>query len=221
MKPDLPGLIAALSDPRVYPEATTGVRLIQTQMSCVFLTDEYAYKIKKTVNLGYVDYTTLENRRYFCQRELELNRRLCPAAYLGVVPITFDGNKFALGGAGEVAEYAVRMRRLPDDKLLDNLLRRNAVTLQMMDTVVHRLAEFHKTAETSERIAAFGSVATVTQNTEENFSQTRKYFDRSIPEKQFNRVRDYTRGFIQDNKEIFERRVQERRTRDCHGGLHA
>jgi predicted kinase len=91
----------------------------------------------------------------------------------------------------------------------------------MMDSVAHRLAEFHKTAETSERIAAFGGIVTVTQNTEENFSQTRKYFDRSIPEKQFNRVRDYTRGFIQDNKEIFERRVQEQRTRDCHGDLHA
>jgi len=221
LKPYLPGLIAALSDPRIYPEATAGVRLIQTQMSCVFLTDEYAYKIKKPVNLGYVDYTTLEKRRYFCQREIELNRRLCPGAYMGVVPITFDGNKFAFDDAGEVAEYAVKMRRLPDDKLLDHLLRANAVTPVMMDTVARKLADFHKTAKTSERIAAFGSVATVTQNTEENFSQTQKYFGRSISEKQFNTIRDFTHRFVQTNRELFEGRVKEGRTRDLHGDLHA
>jgi len=221
LKPDLPGLIATLSDPQVYPEATTDVRLIQTQMSCVFLTDEYAYKIKKPVNLGYVDYTSLEKRRYFCQREIELNRRLCPGAYLGVVPITFDGSKFDFNGSGETVEYAVKMRRLPDDKLLDHLLRANAVTPEMMDTVARKLADFHKTAETSERIAAFGSVATVTQNTEENFSQTRKYFGRSISEKRFNKIRDYTRDFIRNNSETFERRAKEGRTRDLHGDLHA
>jgi aminoglycoside phosphotransferase family enzyme/predicted kinase len=221
LKPDLPGLIAALADPQVYPEATSGVRFVQTQMSCVFLTDEYAYKIKKPVNLGYVDYTTLEKRRYFCEREIELNRRLCPGAYLGVVPITFDGFKFAFEGKGEVAEYAVRMRRLPDERLLDNLLRQNAVTPKMMDTIAHKLAEFHKTAETNEHVDAFGSVATITQNTEENFSQTQKYLGRSISETQLNKIKEYTRGFIRDNKEIFERRVKEGRTRDCHGDLHA
>ena len=221
MKPDLPGLIAALSNPRIYPEATMGVRFVQTQMSCVFLTDDYAYKIKKPVNLGYVDYTTLEKRRYFCEREIELNRRLCPAAYLGVVAITFDGTKFAFDGAGEVTEYAVRMRRLPDDRLLDNLLSRNAVTPEMLSTVARKLAEFHQTAETTERIAAFGSTATITQNTEENFSQTREYFDRSMSEPQFNRIKDYTRGFIRDNRMLFEKRVKEGRTRDCHGDLHA
>ena len=221
MKPDLAGLIAALSDPRLYPEATTGVGLVQTQMSCVFLTDEYAYKIKKPVNLGYVDYTTLAKRRYFCERETLLNRRLCPSVYLGVVSITFDGSSFAFDGAGEVAEYAVRMLRLPDERLLDNMLKRNAATPEMMDTVAGKLAEFHRTAETNERIAAFGSVATITQNTEENFSQTQKYLGRSISEKQFNQIRDYTRGFIRDNKEIFERRIKEGRIRDCHGDLHA
>ncbi len=219
--PALPELITALSSPQIYPEGTARVKFIQTQMSCVFLTDEYAYKIKKPVNLGYVDYTTLEKRLYFCRQEITLNSRLCPEAYLGVVPITFDGSNFAIDGGGATAEYAVKMRRLPDDKLLDNLLRQNAATPEMMDNVAIKLADFHKKAETNERIAAFGGIETITQNTEENFSQTQKYFGNSISEKQFDTIRNFTRSFIQTNKDIFERRARERRARDCHGDLHA
>jgi aminoglycoside phosphotransferase family enzyme/predicted kinase len=219
--PDISGLIAALSNPSIYPETTTEVKFIQTQMSCIFLTDEYAYKIKKPVDLGYVDYTTLDKRLYFCQQEITLNRRLCPGAYLGVIPVTFDGCNFAFDGGGETIEYAVKMRRLPDDRLLDNLLRQKAVTPEMMDSVACKLADFHKKALTDERIAAFGGLETITQNTEENFSQTQKYFGRSISEKRFNVIRDFTHNFIQNNRGLFERRVKEGRIRDCHGDLHA
>jgi aminoglycoside phosphotransferase family enzyme/adenylate kinase family enzyme len=219
--PDISGLIAALSDPHIYPEPASSVKFIQTQMSCVFLTGEYAYKIKKPVNLGYVDYTTLEKRLYFCEQEIKLNRRLCPEAYLEVVPVTFDGGNYALSGRGEIVEYVVKMRRLPDDRLLDNLLRQNAVTPEMMERVARKLADFHKTAETNELIAAFGGIDIITQNTEENFSQTQKYFGRSISQKQFDAIKNYTRSFIEANKELFERRVKEKRTRDCHGDLHA
>lgn len=221
MTSELPELIAALSNPGFYPEKTSGVTFIQTQMSCVFLTDEYAYKIKKPVNLGYVDYTTLEKRLYFCEREIELNRRLCRDAYLGVIPITFETGKFCLGGAGEAAEYAVKMKRLPEDKLLDNMLGKNAVTPEMMDAVAAKVAGFHAEAETNERIAAFGGLSVIKQNSEENFSQTDPYIGRSISEKQFSKIRDYTRRFIQENAPTFEARVKAGRTRDCHGDLHA
>jgi aminoglycoside phosphotransferase family enzyme len=113
------------------------------------------------------------------------------------------------------------MRRLPDDRLLDNLLRQNAVTQEMMEGVARKLADFHRTAETNERIAAFGSIDIITQNTEENFSQTQKYFGKSISEKQFDAIKNYTRNFIKANRDLFERRVKEKRTRDCHGDLHA
>lgn len=221
MTQDMPGLIADLSDPGSYPEKTTGVRFIQTQMSCVFLTDEYAYKVKKPVNLGYVDYTTLEKRRFFCEREVELNTRLCPDAYLGVIPITNERGRFIPGGHGKAVEYAVKMKRLPDDKLLDNLLRKNEVTSEMMDRVASKVAAFHAKAATNEQIAAFGSLTVLTRNTEENFSQTENYIGQCISEKQFVKTRDYTRGFIQGHGGIFERRAKEGRTRDCHGDLHA
>lgn len=190
-------------------------------MSCVFLTDEYAYKIKKPVNLGYVDYTTLEKRLHFCEREIELNRRLCPGAYIGVIPITFSGGRFILGGTGTAVEYAVKMKRLPDGRLLDNLLVKDTVTPEMMGTVALKVADFHGKAETNEQIAAFGGLSTVKQNSEENFSQTEKYIGLTISEKQFLKIRDYTRAFIQKHGGTFEARVKEGRTRDCHGDLHA
>ena len=84
----LPELIQALLDPESYPHSPPRVELVQTQMSFVFLAGDFVYKVKKPVNLGYLDYTTLEQRLFFCQKEVELNRRLCPDTYLGVVPIT-------------------------------------------------------------------------------------------------------------------------------------
>ena len=108
----LPEMIQALMKPEIYPEPTEGIELEQTQMSFVFLTDNHAYKVKKPVNLGYLDYTTLEKRRHFCYKEVELNKRLCPNAYLGVMVINRQQDSFSIGGAGEIMEYAVKMRRL-------------------------------------------------------------------------------------------------------------
>src|SRR3990170_3337132 len=103
----------ALLEPEAYPHGPKEIRLVQTQMSFVFLTGDYVYKIKKPVNLGYLDYTTLEKRQFFCQREVELNQRLCSDTYLGIIPITRSHGTFALDGQGEIVEYAVKMRYLP------------------------------------------------------------------------------------------------------------
>ena len=95
--PQLPELVQALLNPKAYPETLLqGIELVQTQMSFVFLTDDYVYKVKKPVNLGYLDYTTLDKRHFYCQREVELNRRLCPDAYLGVVPISQDKGNISI-----------------------------------------------------------------------------------------------------------------------------
>jgi aminoglycoside phosphotransferase family enzyme/predicted kinase len=217
----LPELIAALSKPAIYPEPAGDVRVIQTQMSVVFLAGDYAYKIKQPVNLGYVDYTTLSARRSFCERELELNRRLCPGAYLGVVPITSSGSIPEIDGTGEIIEYAVKMRRLPDEQLLDKLLKRGLVTYDMMSQVAAKVAGFHLEAKTNADIAAFGSVEAVRRNTEENFSQTEKYFDRSISQAIFEKIRAYTRTFLAENTRLFEARAAAGKIRDCHGDLHA
>src|SRR3970040_1769607 len=98
-------MVRALLDPRAYPHASPGIEMVQTQMSFVCLPGNYVYKVKKPVNLGYLDYTTLDKRRFYCQREVELNQRLCPDAYLAVVPITRKKGALLIGGQGEVIEY--------------------------------------------------------------------------------------------------------------------
>jgi len=217
----LPEIIQALLDPRVYPDPPQKVELMQTQMSFVFLADDYVYKVKKPVDLGYLDYTTLEKRRFYCQREVELNRRLCPDAYLGVLPVTGHGGQISIGGQGEAVEYAVKMRRLPQAMMMNALLANNKVTPEMLAGVAARLAGFHRQAETGASISTFGDLDTITVNTEENFTQTEKYLGHTISREQYRRIRAYTSRFIQGNAALFRKRMAEGRIKDCHGDLHA
>jgi len=218
---ELPELIKALLDPQAYPEPPRKIELVQTQISYVFLAGEYVYKIKKPVDMGFLDYTTLEKRRYYCQREVELNRRLCAYAYLGVVHITKEKGRYMVGGTGEAEEYAVRMRRLPQDRMMDALLARNKVTAKMVEDVARTIADFHQRAATSAEITATGGINAVIQNTQENFKQTDKYFNVVIAPATYGRIKAYTEDFIKDNEGLFHKRMAEGRVRDCHGDLHA
>jgi len=197
-------------------------------MSFILLTGEYVYKIKKPVNLGYLDYTTLEKRHFFCLQELELNRRLCPDAYLAVVPITMSlrgtkrrSNLVRIEGRGKTIEYAVKMKQLPQDRMMDVLLLRGQVTLEMVAKVAEKLVGFHQRAETNPEIAAFGRLDVIRQNTDENFAQTEKYIGLTIFRAKYERIRGYTDTFIKSNASLFEKRVREGKIRDCHGDLHA
>ena len=217
----LPELVQALLKPETYPHPVGKIELVQTQMSYIFLTGDYTYKVKKPVNLGYLDYTKLEQRLFFCRQELTLNQRLCPQTYLEVVPIIRGKGNFSLGGTGKAEEYAVKMRQLPRDRTLDVLLRQDKVSPEMMQQVAARVAEFHATAETNPKITAFGDISLITKNTEENFSQTELYVGRSLTEDKYKAITDYTRGFIQKNALLFRKRQEHGKIRDCHGDLHS
>ncbi len=221
LMPQLPELVQALLEPRAYPEVPKHIELVQTQMSFVFLTDDYVYKVKKPVNLGYLDYTTLAKRHFFCQREVELNRRLSPDVYIGVVPISRERGSISVGGQGELIEYAVKMRRLPREAMMNVLLANNQVLPKMVTRVAEKLVEFHREAETSTTISAFGKLDTITQNTEENFAQTEKYVSHTISRGKYQRIKAYTDNFIEKNASLFRKRIQDARIRDCHGDLHA
>jgi len=208
-------------DGEAYPEKPHRVDLVQTQMSFVFLTGSFAYKIKKPLDFGYADFTTLEKRRFFCEREVELNRRLSPTVYLGVVPITESKGRFAVGGPGSTVEYAVKMRQLPMERCLSRLLARGTVTPEMIEQVARKIADFHARSKGDGEIAAYGSVPIVRRNTEENFNQTAKYIGITLSREAFDTIRGYAHQFLESNAALFERRVKNGRIKDCHGDLHS
>lgn len=219
--PELPAIIQALLDPKIYPHNPEKVKLIQTQMSFIFLTGDYVYKVKKPVDLGYLDYTTLEKRKFFCHQELRLNRRLSPDIYLEVVPIVQQTNKILLGGKGKIIEYAVKMRQLPSERMMDVLLDHNQISEEMIRQVAQKLVDFHQKAETNAEISQYGRLDSIFTNTNENFTQTEKYIGISIPSKQYYGIRTYTDTFAQRNSPLFEKRIKDGRIRDCHGDLHS
>src|SRR5206468_3356575 len=144
---DLSILIETLSRSEAYPHPTGAIEVHQTHISAVFLAGPFAYKIKKPVNLGFLDFSTLERRKHFCEEEVRLNRRLAPQVYLGVVPITSEpaaqprnGNKMCLhvGGPGPVVEWAVQMKRLRSDATLESRLGRGEVTFEQIRTLAQR-----------------------------------------------------------------------------------
>ncbi len=217
----MPFLIEGLLDPRAYPHRPPKIELVQTQMSILLLTGDYVYKVKKPVDLGYLDYTTLEKRHYFCHQELELNRRLCPDVYLAVVPIVEEGDGLRVEGQGRATEYAVKMKQLPSDRMLDALLVQSSVNGEMIEGVAEKLARFHKAAGTDSRIASFGDLDVVRHNCAENFSQTEKYIGMSVTAGEYRTIQSYTDSFINSNAGLFHKRAEEGKIRDCHGDLHA
>jgi aminoglycoside phosphotransferase family enzyme len=220
--PELEALVKALSNPQAYPHNPKSVELVQTQISFVFLAGDYVYKVKKPVDFGFLDFTTLEKRRFYCNQEVVLNRRLCPNnIYLGVIPITKKGKNFFVEGGGKKVEYAVKMRPLPYQRMMDRMLQSDKVTSQMVEMVARRLTEFHRRAEISEELANIGGLDTVTKNTEENFVQVSSYVNQTITKEQYERIKNYAHSFLKKNAALFARRVKEGRIRDCHGDLHA
>src|SRR5260370_41757589 len=137
---------AARPRPEAYPEPVRAVEVRQTHISLVFLTDAHVYKVKKPVDLGFLDFRPLDRRRHFCEEEVRLNRRLAPSVYLGVVPVTRRGGEIRAGGEGAVIDRAGKMRRLPEDRCLATLLDRGEVDVPAVEAVARRLASFHASA---------------------------------------------------------------------------
>jgi uncharacterized protein len=216
-----PTLLESMMNPSFYPHKPAAVELVQTHISYVVIAGEIVYKIKKPVNFGFLDFTDLEKRKFYCDEELRLNKRLAPSIYLDVICISQDsaGNIF-LGPGEKVIDYAVRMKKLPLDKMLKTLLAHGQADETVMDAVANKIAAFHKVAETGGRIDEMGSIATIRHNHEENFFQTQKYTNVTIPEYQYKFIQDYVENFLTQKKALLEKRVISHKIRDCHGDLH-
>jgi hypothetical protein len=212
-------LIRGLLDPSAYRHLTGRVRLIQTHISYVLIAGDFVYKVKKPVNFGFLDFSTLGKRRYYCRREVAFNSRLCADTYLGVVPIRKDGGRFVVGGrAGRIVEYAVQMRRLPEERMMDRLLERGEVTVAMVERVADKLADFHARAETSDRIARYGDWA-IRYDWRENVCQWAPFIGRVLTAEQDRLLQAYGEAFFARKAKVLARRVAERRIRHVHADL--
>ncbi len=218
-------LFHRMHHPDFYPHPTATVINRETHISQVFLTGTYAYKIKKPLDLGFLDFTTLDKRRHYCRQEVVLNRRLAPKVYLEVVPITHDGGNYHLAGAGPAVEYAVKMRQLPDSQSLAHLLTRRAIDHQAIQRLARHLARFYSQARCDADTRAVGARQTVRVNWEENFSQTAAEAgdgpDSPIERHRFLSIRAAVRSFLRRKASLFDRRLQQGKIRDCHGDLRA
>lgn len=214
-------MIQDLLDPASLPDKTESVSLVQTHISMVFVADEFVYKVKKPVDFGFLDFTTLEKRKYYCHQEVRLNQRLAEDIYIGVLPITYDGKRYRIGqGEGEIVEYAVKMKKIPEDLLMKSLFGRGELGQEHLKGIARVLARFHLSAERSPEIDKFGEPAVFRINTDENFEQTAKYVSTTISEEDFNTIRQWTDDFYREKEDLFQARIRAGKIRDCHGDLH-
>jgi len=214
-------IIEDLQNPVALPDKTGDVTVVQTHISIVFVADEFVYKVKKPVNFGFLDFSTLEKRDYYCHREVDLNRRLSKGVYLDVLPVTMDEGKYTLRGpSGEAVEYAVRMKRIPDEKLMKSLFARDEITQNHLKRIAEVLAEFHSGALRTAEIDEFGEPERFKVNTDENFEQVEKYVGITISQGHFQAIRRWTDDFYIINRDLFLERIKGGKIRDCHGDLH-
>ena len=189
-------------------------KLVQTHTSWVILLDDIVYKIKKPVNFGFLDYSTLEKRKLFCKREVELNRRLCSYIYLGVVPISMINGDVEIENSSNIVEYAVKMRRIDDKNLLINRLK--DIEGEEIEMIAKKIAYFHKNAR---KTPEYGKLEIMKFNTDENFEQVKPFVGKTISEEDYEYIKEKTNLFYEKYSNLFEKRISEGKIVDGHGDI--
>ena len=213
-------LINFFLEPKSYPEKPVNVAHIETHISHVFVCDTFVYKIKKPVNFGFLDFSSLKKRQYFCNKEVILNTRLAKDIYLNVVPIyEADGHYSFIENKNRPVEYAVRMKKIPMDCLLFNLIAEGRPLYGELEEVGRTLALFHGNIEPY-RGKKFGGIETILATTEENFEQIKPFCGVTLDQKAYETIMSYTRNFFEQNKSLFGIRKGHGFIRDGHGDLH-
>jgi len=208
-----------MKKPGFYPHAVSKIEQRETHISKVFLTGDYVYKIKKSVNLEFLDYTTLAKRNYYCHQETTLNRRLSHNVYLGVVAISFKDGRYSISGPGKPVEYAVKMRQLPEDCSLIRMLKGGKIDNTLVEQLARMLADFYQYSPRGEKITGFGSWETIRAKCEENFGQMEKFSREMFNDRIFNVIHAATRSFLIRRKPLFLHRTENGKIFDCHGDL--
>jgi aminoglycoside phosphotransferase family enzyme len=210
-------LIEALRSPVAYRDPVDRVQVVETHISWVLLTGSLAYKIKKPVALGFVDFSTLERREFYCREELRLNRRLTPELYLRVVPITGTPDSPHVDGIGEPIEFAVEMREFPQDALLSHVLQRQQLSPAHIDALAQEVAEFHGRAAAAAAETPFGTLESIRHSLEELFEgvEVGSQYAAAIQQ-----LHQWCREELMNRKDELETRREQGFVRECHGDMH-
>jgi uncharacterized protein len=217
--PDQKALLSFLRQPDSFGDAGDSVEIRQTHISIVALTQAYAYKIKKPLNLGFLDFSTPEKRLAACEAEVQLNRRLSQDIYLRVLPISRRDSRLRFGANGEVVDYAVQMRRLGEEGFLSWRLAHDPPSADELVRLVKKLSDFYRQQSSASEIATWGEVEKLRLSTNENFEQIEQFVGDLISRPGFEALRDFTELSYEKRRTLFERRCAEGRILDCHGDL--
>lgn len=217
-------LVEALQNPGCYQHAVNKVRLVETHISSLLLAGEYVYKLKKPLNLGFLDFSTLERRKFYCQEEIRLNRRLAPEYYLQAVPIYGSISKPVLGDSAQAfdqpVEWAVQMRRFEEGGLLSDLLANNQADAFLVTRLAHQVADFHD-ALPGQPPLDLGSADQVIAPVDENFRQLAPLLDDLSEQTAMRQVQRWSETTATRLHDFFDQRRAEGFVRECHGDLHA
>jgi uncharacterized protein len=217
-------LYAFLEKSYSYPHNPMSVEHVQTHISHVFIAPPFVYKFKKPVDFGFLDYSTLEKRKYFCEQEVELNRRLCPEIYVGVVTVIKGEQGFEMEPVSDdeeaIEEYAVKMKMLEEKYFLHSYIKAATLTNHHLDRVTDTLADFYLKQTPGDEITAYGRIDKIRFNTDENFQQTEAFVGNTISRDEFEAIKYFTNQYYDRNDSLFQRRVEEKRIVDGHGDLH-
>lgn len=204
-----------------YPHEVTSVHVEETHISMVFLTGTKVYKLKKPVKMGFLDFSSLSGRKFFCHEEVRLNRRLSRGVYEGVAAITAEGDEYRLNGPGPPVEYAVQMVQLPRDRTMKYLLRRGGIAGDDLTLLARLLVEFYQNADTGGDVDDKGRLLVIERNCEDNFTQTADAVGSLIDPGIYEMVKMETRRFLREHRPWFDHRIETHRIRDGHGDLRA
>ncbi len=213
-------LVNALLNPTCYPHAVERIKMIETHISFVLLTGPYAYKLKKAINLGFLDFTTLKLRHFFCKEELRLNRRLAPQLYLDLVSIGGTLQKPKIGVELDVLEFAVKMRQFPQEGLLNRVLSCGELTVSHIDEIATSVAAFHQRIECARPDQDHGCASSIESSMRQNFAQIRTLLDSPAECKSLSLIETWSLAEHEALLPVFAQRHENNFIRECHGDLH-
>ncbi|TDX99291.1 bifunctional aminoglycoside phosphotransferase/ATP-binding protein [Thiohalophilus thiocyanatoxydans] len=223
-EPQTPAWLTALQQPRAYPHPVERIELIETHISRVLLTGEFAYKLKKPLDLGFLDFSTLDKRHYYCQEELRLNRRLAAPIYLDVLAVIDSADGIVIGDPeqteGALIEYALKMRQFDPEEGFDRLLQRQQLTEQHLDQLAQLIGDFHQQLPAAPADSDYGSLAAVRRPCEENFDQIREQAPQLADDPRLAELSQWSDRQLTQQATRFEQRRRDGFIRECHGDLH-